>query len=165
MRRLALITALLALVLTAAGTTLAAAKGPAKHHTQRQLTIYTVTPKDGLAVLPGQPGALSLGDRVAFSDDLFTSKGGRTLGFDGGACTVTRVTDAATGSGVLLCEVTFSLPGGDIETQALNTLTNGSFVGTQSGSITGGTGKYRHASGQLSIKFLSPTEATITFQF
>lgn len=165
MRRLASITGLLALVLTAAGTTLAAAKGPAKHHTQRQLTIYTVTPKDGLAVLPGQPGAFSLGDRVAFSDDLFTSKGGRTLGSDGGACTVTRVTDAATGSGVLLCEVTFSLPGGDIETQALNTLTNGSFVGTQAGSITGGTGKYRHASGQLSIKFLSPSEATITFQF
>ena len=165
MRRLALITALLALVLTAAGATLAAAKGPAKHHTQRQLSIYTVTPKDGLAVLPGQPGAFSLGDRVAFSDDLFTSKGGRTLGSDGGACTVTRVTDAATGSGVLLCEVTFSLPGGDIETQALNTLTNGGFVGTQAGSITGGTGKYRHASGQLSIKFLSPTEATITFQF
>ena len=76
MRRLALITALLALVLAAAGATLAAAKGPAKHHTQRQLTIYTVTPKDGLAVLPGQAGTFSLGDRVAFSDDLFTSKGG-----------------------------------------------------------------------------------------
>ena len=116
-------------------------------------------------MLAGQAGTFSLGDRVAFSDDLFTSKGGRTLGTDGGACTVTRVTDAATGSGVLLCEVTFSLPGGDIETQALNTLTNGGFVGTQAGSITGGTGKYRHASGQLSIKFLSPTEATITFQF
>jgi hypothetical protein len=73
--------------------------------------------------------------------------------------------DAATGSGVLLCAVTFSLPGGDIETQALNTLTNGGFSGTKAGSITGGTGKYRHVSGQLSIKFLSPTEATITFQF
>jgi hypothetical protein len=55
--------------------------------------------------------------------------------------------------------VTFSLPGGDIETRALNTLTNGGFSGTQAASITGGTGKYRHASGQLSINFLSPTEA------
>jgi hypothetical protein len=61
--------------------------------------------------------------------------------------------------------VTFSLPGGDIETRALNTLTNGGFSGTQAASITGGTGKYRHASGQLSINFLSPTEATITCQF
>jgi hypothetical protein len=165
MRRPALITAVLVLCLTAAGATFAAAKGPAKHHTQRKLTIYTVTPKDGLAVLAGQAGTFSLGDRVAFSDDLFTSKGGTTLGTDGGACTVTRVTDAATGSGVLLCVVTFSLPGGDIETQALNTLTNGGFSGTQAASITGGTGKYRHVSGQLSIKFLSPTEATITFQF
>jgi hypothetical protein len=124
-----------------------------------------VTAKDGLAVLPGQPGTFSLGDRVAFSDNVFTSKGGKPLGTDGGACTVTRVTDAAKGSGVLLCEVTFSLPGGEIETQALNTLTNGGFSGTQTASITGGTGKYRHASGQLSIKFLSSTEATITFQF
>jgi hypothetical protein len=160
-----LITAILALCLTAAGATLAAAKSPAKHHTQRELTIHTVTPQDGLAVLPGQPGTFSLGDRVAFSDDVFTSKGGKPLGTDGGACTVTRVTNPATDSGVLLCVVTFSLPGGDIETQALNTLTSGGFVGTQSASITGGTGKYRHASGQLSIKFLSPTEATITFQF
>jgi hypothetical protein len=165
MRKLALITIVLAFCLSAAGATFGAANGPAKHHTQRRLTVYAVTPKDGLAVLVGQAGAFSLGDRVAFYDDLFTSKRGATLGTDGGACTVTRVTDAATGSGVLLCEVTFSLPGGDIETQALNTLTNGGFMGTQAASITGGTGKYRHASGQLSIKFLSPTEATITFQF
>jgi hypothetical protein len=164
MRRLTLISAALAVCLTAAGATLAAAKHAARHHTQRTLTIYTVTAKDGLAVLPVQPGTFSLGDRVAFSDDVFTSKGGRTLGTDGGACTVTRVTDAATGSGVLLCEVTFSLPGGDIETQALNTLTNGGFRGTQAASITGGTGKYRHISGELSIKFLSPAEATITFR-
>jgi hypothetical protein len=165
MRSRSLITAVLVLCLTAAGATLGAAKSPAKHHTQRKLTIYAVTPKDGLAVLPGHAGAFSLGDRVAFSDDLLTSKGGTTLGTDGGACTVTRVTNAATGSGVLLCAVTFSLPGGDIETQTLNTLTNGSFSGTQTASITGGTDKYGHVSGQLSIKFLSPTEATITFQF
>jgi hypothetical protein len=165
MRKLALITAVLVLCLTAAGATFGAAKNPAKHHTQRKLSIYVVTPKDGLAVLAGHPGTFSLGDRVAFSDDLFTAKGGTTLGTDDGACTVTRVTNAATGSGVLLCAVTFSLPGGDIETQALNTLTNGGFRGTQAGSIIGGTGKYRHAGGQLSITFLSPTEATITFRF
>jgi hypothetical protein len=165
MRRRTVITAVLVLCLTAAGATFAVARSPAKHHTRRTLTIYTVTPKGGLAVLAGQPGTFSLGDRVAFSDDVLTSKGGTTLGTDGGACTVTRVTDAATGSGALLCAVTFSLPGGDIETQALNTLTNGGFSGTQAASITGGTGRYRHVSGQLSIKFLSPTEATITFQF
>jgi hypothetical protein len=165
MRRSVLVTALVALSLIAAGATLAAAKSPAKHHSPRTLTIFAVTPKDGIAVLPGQAGAFSLGDRVAFSDVLLTSKGGATLGRDGGACTVTQVTDAAGGSGVLLCAVTFSLPGGDIETQALNTLTHGGFNGTQSASITGGTGKYQHASGQVSIRFFSPTEATITFRF
>jgi hypothetical protein len=165
MRKLLLLAAVAVLSLTAAGATFAGAKSPAKHHVQRTLTIFAVTPKDRIAVLPGQPGAFSLGDRVAFSDVLLTSKGGAMLGNDGGACTVTQVTNAATGSGILLCAVTFSLPGGDIETQALNTLTNGGFSGTQSGSITGGTGKYQHASGQLSITFFSQTEAAITFHF
>jgi hypothetical protein len=165
MRKLLLLTAVAVSSLIAASATFAGAKGPAKHHVRRTLTIFAVTPKDRIAVLPGQPGTFSLGDRVAFSDILLTSKGGATLGNDGGACTVTQVTNAATGSGVLLCAVTFSLPGGDIETQALNTLTNGGFNGTQSASITGGTGKYERASGQLSIKFLSQTEAVITFSF
>jgi allene oxide cyclase-like protein len=165
MRKPALVTAVVVLSLTATGATFAGAKGQAKHHAARALTVFTVTPKDGLAVLPGQAGTFSLGDRVAFSDVVLTSKGGAKLGTDGGACTVTQVTNAATGSGVLLCTVTFSLPGGDIETQALNTLTNGGFSGTQAGSITGGTGKYQNARGQLSIKFLSPTEAAITFHF
>ena len=43
MRKLTLFCAALALCLTAAGATLAAAKHPARHHTQRTLTIYTVT--------------------------------------------------------------------------------------------------------------------------
>ena len=165
MRRIVLVTAVVAVCLIVAGATFAGAKSPARHHHPQTLSIYAVTSPNGLAVLPGTAGAFSLGDRVALSDDLFTSKGGTALGTDGGACTVTRVTNAATGSGVLLCLVTFSLPDGDIETQALNTLTNGAFAGTQSASITGGTGRYRHAHGDVTLTFPSPSEANITFRF
>jgi hypothetical protein len=134
-----------------------------QHDGPRPFTVYARTAANGIALLPVVSGQFSLGDRTVFSDDLFSSKGGKSLGSDGGVCTVVRITDAASASGVLECEVTFSLPDGQIATQALNTLTNGNFTGTQPGAITGGTGKYRNATGQIEIKFLSTTEAYVTF--
>jgi hypothetical protein len=138
-------------------------RGSGKRHGGRAFTIYAPTAPGRFAFVPVTPNQFSLGDRVVFSDDLFTSKGGASLGSDGGVCTVTRIADAATGSGTLECEVTFSLPGGQIATQALNTLTNGNLTGTQRGAITGGTGRYRGATGEIAIKFLSNTEAYVTF--
>jgi hypothetical protein len=148
------------------GATLASGKNPGGsggHHGGRTFTIYAPTAPNRIASVPVTAGQFSLGDRIVFSDDLFTSKGGKSLGYDGGVCTVARIADATTGSGVLECEVTFSLPGGQIATQALNTLTNGNLLGTQVGAITGGTGKYQNAKGQIAVKFLSNTEAFITF--
>lgn len=137
--------------------------GSGDRHGGRTFTIYAPTAANRIAEVPVTAGQFSLGDRIVFSDDLFTSKGGTSLGYDGGVCTVVRIANAATGSGVLECEVTFSLPGGQIATQALDTLTNGNLLGTQVGAITGGTGKYRGAKGQIAVKFLSNTEAYITF--
>jgi hypothetical protein len=159
MRRLA-VAALVAVVvaLAGAGATFAGADhGDGK----RGLTFFST--ENALALLPVVAGKFSLGDRVVFSDDVFTAKGGKQVGTDGGECTVVRVTDAATGSGVLQCLVTFSLPGGQITTQALNTLTNGGFAGAQTGAITGGTGKYRDAGGQFTVEFLSGGETNVTF--
>ena len=55
------------------------------------------------------------------------------------------------------------LPGGQITTQALNTLTNGGFAGAQTGAITGGTGKYRDAGGQFTVEFLGGGATNVTF--
>lgn len=74
-----------------------------------------------------------------------------------------RIIDAASASGVLQCEITFSLPAGRIATQALITQTNGSLTGIQPAAITGGTGQYRNATGQIATTFLSLTEAYVTF--
>jgi hypothetical protein len=148
------------------GTTLASGDnlgGSDHEHGGRTFTIYAPTAANRVAFVPVTAGQFSLGDRTVFSDDLFTTKGGESLGYDGGVCTVTRIEDAASGSGVLECEVTFSLPGGQITTQALNTLTNGNLTGTQPGAITGGTGDYRGATGEIAVKFLSNTEAYVTF--
>ena len=159
MRRLA-VAALVAVVvgLVCAGATFA---GSDHGHGHRGLTFFST--ENSLTPVPVTAGKFGQGDRVVFADDLFTVKGGPQVGTDGGECTVVRVTDAATGSGVLQCLVTFSLPGGIITTQALNTLTNGGFAGAQTGAITGGTGRYRDAAGQFTVEFLSGGETNVTF--
>jgi hypothetical protein len=124
-------------------------------------TIYAPTKQ--MAFLPVRSGELSLGDRAVFSDDDLSSKHGKSLGMDGGVCTVVRITDAASHSGVLQCDITFSLPDGQIATQGLIRMTNGNLTGTQPAAITGGTGKYRDATGEIATNFLSFTEAYVTF--
>jgi hypothetical protein len=167
MRKLGIATAFaLAAGLAFGGATLASGddgEGSAHGHGGRTFTIYAPTAANRIAFLPETAGKFSLGDRVVFSDDLFTSKGGASLGIDGGVCTLVRIADATTSSGVLQCNITFSLPDGQIATQELHTLTNGELTGTQPGAITGGTGRYRDAAGQVSVEFLSTTEANITF--
>ena len=109
----------------------------------------------------GDPG-FSLGDEAVFSDDLLTEKNGKTVGLDGGVCTVIRVADASTQAGTLQCLVTFSLKQGQIATQSLSTVTNGQFTGTQASAITGGTGRYRKAAGEVTIEFVSNAEVNVT---
>jgi hypothetical protein len=147
-----------AVALVGAGATFA---GPDHGHGHRGLSFFST--ENAFAPLPVTAGKFSVGDRVVFSDDLFAAKGGVQVGTDGGECTTVRVTDAAAASGVLQCLVTFSLPGGQITTQALNTLTGGGFAGAQTGAITGGTGRFRGATGQFTVEFLSGGATDITF--
>ena len=109
----------------------------------------------------GDPG-FSLGDESAFSGPLLTAKGGANVGGSGGTCSVVRVDNAATASGLLQCPVTFSLNGGQIATQGLVKLVNGQAGGTQVAAITGGTGRYRSARGEAAVTFLNATDANIT---
>jgi hypothetical protein len=101
-------------------------------------------------------GLAFTGQSIAFSDDLVTKADGKPAGFDGGACTLIRVTDADKQSGTAQCQVTYSLPGGQIATQGLLTLTNGGFVGTQVAAITGGTERYDRARGESRLEFVRP---------
>jgi hypothetical protein len=101
--------------------------------------------------------------KTVFSDDLLTSRNGSTVGFDGGVCTVVRVTDAKAQTGTLQCVVTFQLGNRQIASQGLVELTNGHLTGTQTAAITGGTGPFATADGTVAVQFLSDTEANITF--
>src|SRR3954470_10688036 len=118
-------------------------------------TIRLYAPTVQFALLDLGDRGFGLGDESVFSDDLLTAPGGKSVGFDGGVCTVIRVQDPTTQTGTLQCVVTFSLPGGQITTQSLADTANGGLSGTQLSAITGGTGRYRHAHGQAAIEFLN----------
>jgi hypothetical protein len=104
----------------------------------------------------------SIGDEIVFADDLLTAKGGANAGADGGVCTVVRVDDATSVTGTLQCPVTLSLHNGQLFTVGLVHLANGALTGTQVVGIAGGTGEFRGAEGELTLKFLTPTETNYT---
>ena len=155
------IAALAALALAAAGTGLGAATASSSgDHTGRKFTVFSKTVQFA-AIDLGASGP-SLGDQFVFSDDLFTERGGTNVGYDGGVCTTVR-RDVSAQTETVQCAVTFSFAGGQIATQALLTLTNGNFTGTQTGPVTGGSGAYRGTDGEVTVEFLSADEANITF--
>jgi hypothetical protein len=102
-----------------------------------------------------------LGDQSVFADELRTTPGGRSAGFDGGVCTVVRVDDAVSGSGILQCVVTTSLKGGTVTTQGLSVVKNLAPAGMEIAAITGGTGRFQFARGQALITFVSAGKAIV----
>jgi hypothetical protein len=164
MRKFVIATAAaVAMGLAFGGATLASGNGGDGSNngsSHRTFKIYAPTAANRFVFLPVTANKFGLGDRFVFSDDLFASKGGKSLGHDGGECTTVRIDGAES---VVQCTITFSLPDGQITTQELHNLTNGNLTGTQPGAITGGTGKYRGAAGEVAVEFLSNTEAYITF--
>jgi hypothetical protein len=105
----------------------------------------------------------SQADQYVFTNDL--SREGKKVGVDGGVCTVTRIEDD--GGSTLYCSGSNSLPGGQITTAGLV-----SYGPTEEfkkdpyfAAITGGTGKYRGARGEVKIKELgSPEVFRLTFR-
>ncbi|MEV0699535.1 dirigent protein [Saccharopolyspora sp. NPDC050389] len=86
----------------------------------------------------GEPG-VSIGDEYVFSDELY--QGGRQVGDDGGACQVTHVEGQEITTN---CVISVRLPDGQITAQTLWVRGTDSLM-----AITGGTGKYRTARGEV----------------
>jgi hypothetical protein len=104
----------------------------------------------------------SQGDVFAFTNDLY--HGDKKVGEDGGACTVTRL--APDGASTVHCSGSNSLPGGQIATAGL--IDYGPEEEFKHDPytlpITGGTGKYRKARGEVRITELSAHEFRLKFQ-
>jgi hypothetical protein len=104
----------------------------------------------------------SQGDVFVFNNHLF--RGDKKVGEDGGACIVSLV--APDGASTIYCSGSNSLPGGQIATAGLVDYGPTEEVRQDPYSlpITGGTGKYRAARGEVTIKELSTKEFRLTFR-
>jgi hypothetical protein len=99
-----------------------------------------------------------VGDRFVFSGDLY--KGDEKVGEDGGECVIVRFVErvAATAN----CVATLSLPGGQITVQGLVEFTDEEEPFTV--AVTGGTGRYDEADGEMTIETVSDTEDRFTIR-
>jgi hypothetical protein len=125
-------------------TTVAAAATDQTPH--RQVLHYNLkfSPQNVIDVPPLQQhqGDYQPGDYAVFSD-LITDQHGRTVGTEGGSGLITRVD--TTGAQISLT-VSIQLPGGQITGQGL-----GSTDPRKHLAVTGGTGRYVDASGEIDV--------------
>jgi hypothetical protein len=104
----------------------------------------------------------SLGDEIVFSETL--RKDGRDVGRSGGVCTITRgvppydIVD-------LHCVATLRVRGGQITLQGLNEVQGEDDPGPFRLAITGGTGKYRGASGEATFRQRTETRGVYRLRF
>jgi hypothetical protein len=109
------------------------------------------------------PSGFSIGDQNVFSDDLSPQKGSAPTGIDGGVCTIVRIDENANTT-TAQCVVTASLAGGQIAIQGLATFAEEQEPTTFVLPITGGSGSFRGASGEVHVELISDTEAFLTVE-
>lgn len=98
----------------------------------------------------GAPGP-SPGDQILFTNDFHT--GGQRTGYDGGMCTTVRVDPER----VINCFITLSLPDGLITAQVMKPETDPPSPTPFWAAVTGGTGEYRDARGQIHVDPSDPS--------
>jgi hypothetical protein len=116
-----------------------------------QLTGKAIAPPTNIDL--GTPGP-SAGDQQIISMDVF--KGAKRVGESHVVCVTVR-------AGIVQCDNVTNLPGGQIVATGLVTdeqEEQSPFIQ----AITGGTGAYRNAHGQLTVSEAGPQPATLTFQ-
>jgi len=150
-KRLGALGAVIAVVALAVGIALPAAGSTGNAAQDQTIRVTAVTTEQKLLDLGG-PG-FSLGNEIVFSQKLL--QGANQLGHDGAVCTEVSVARREA-----QCIATYSFPGGQITGQALIILNS---TAPYDGSITGGTGKYEGAKGELHVQNVSPTEGILTF--
>ena len=107
----------------------------------------------------GEPGD-SLGDQFVTSSDLF--RAGERVGVDGVVCTIVRLEPMV--SATAQCVATAEFRKGQITVQGLLTFSEETEGDPFRLAITGGTGKYKEAHGELKVVEVSETESQLTFK-
>jgi hypothetical protein len=158
----AAVIAVMALVVGAVGPALGsssqgAASSSSGHADKRQTIRVLAVFTEFAEIDAGAPG-FSLGDEVVFSGNLL--RNGKQVGRYGVVCTFVSTANAARVEAQ--CPTTAILPGGQITTQA--TIVNRSLNVTL--PITGGSGRFQGAGGQLVQRDVStPTQPQVELTF
>jgi hypothetical protein len=92
------------------------------------------------------PNGPSVGDRYTFSE--WITQNGRRVGTGGGTCTLVAVTDTAT---TQQCVITAALARGQLDVAGLATYSSTAAPHPVRYAITGGTGDYRTARGEVTV--------------
>jgi hypothetical protein len=151
MRRSLAATGVAALLLSAGGVAMASYG----HHDHRRPAVEVIhlveeTPAGGNVALDldhsgGSPPDTA-GDELVFTSDLLIE--GRKVGVNGGACQLVRL------PALFQCVATHSLPDGQLTVQGINDFGQGN--GPYHFAITGGTGRYRRARGDVEFLLNTP---------
>ena len=99
----------------------------------------------------------SQGDQVIFADEL--SSRGERVGTNGGVCTAVAGSPTTT---TLQCVVTLSLPNGQVAAQGLVSFRHDEEGPTSVIAVTGGTGAFRTAHGELRLQTVDNLRTRIT---
>ena len=147
------------LVLAAAGVSVAAASSStadASKHREQTIQLVAKQAQSTVLVL-ATPGHGPVGNQFLGTDDLY--RHGRKVGDDASVCQF--MADLGEAGGRFQCVATLSLPEGQLTAQGLITQAE---TGGQplTLAITGGTGAYRTAHGQVRVVQTSETERHYT---
>jgi Dirigent-like protein len=149
-RRLTAIAALLAASLAAPGTATAAAR-----HSLRMVAEHQVPGTTDVDIDNGTPGALDVGDGWAETDLLVRPRDGRQLGRAALSCTILVVDQG---------EPALEQCVGAAEVRGGSLMFYGLLHGPHSTlAVIGGTGRYRHARGTLTLRTLDEHRTRWTF--
>jgi hypothetical protein len=138
------------------GAMSAAMPSPASAGTNHELRFRAISMEETFLDL-GERGP-SQGDEFIFHEVL--KQNGERVGHDGGVCTITSVTSAG---GEFNCVATLSLAGGQISVQGLVPFSQGA-PARFTLPVTGGTGQYEGATGELHGREISETVDRLTLQ-
>lgn len=144
-KRLSLV-AVLALVIAAAAASLAYA-GDSSDEGESTRTIHLVAKAVEETELDLGKEGFNQGDQFVFADDLYED--GKRVGEDGGSCQLVRLASA---EATFQCLVTLSLEKGQITVQGLFTAAGDDDPSPFVVAITGGTGAYRAARGEVKVE-------------
>lgn len=149
---------LLAVALAVGNFTLTSANASDNGDNDDVIRLLTKTVVDEFVDMHPHGDMPSPGDLLVFSDDVYWN--GNKVGFLDGTCTFTRVEATA---GRFNCTVTLTLPEGQITSQgAIRISLEEDFTGPFYLAITGGTGAYDEAQGQVRVRIVSETQTRLT---